>query len=120
MNGSIRCGIAAVPPEAAAAVVGLADMPFVTAEMIAAVVARYRAGGAPLVASEYGGVLAPPMLYDRRFFGELGELHGDGCGKRVVTRHRGEVETIAWPAAALADLDDPGDYERVRAEISGG
>ena len=120
MNGSIRCGVGAVPREAVAAVVTLADMPFVTAEMIAEMVARYRSGAAPLVASEYGGVLAPPMLYDRALFGELDQLDGDGCGKRVVKRHRDEAETISWPAAALADVDEPGDFDRVRAETSGG
>jgi molybdenum cofactor cytidylyltransferase len=117
MNGSVRCGVAAVPERAPAAVVLLADMPLVTAGMVRDLLARYRAGAAPLVVSEYGGVLAPPMLYDRSLFGELGEQEGDGCGKRVVKRHRAEAEVVAHPAAALADLDAPVDYERVRAAL---
>jgi molybdenum cofactor cytidylyltransferase len=119
MNASIRCGIAALPPEAIAAVVLLADMPLVSAEMVAQLVERYRAGQAPLVVSDYAGVLAPPMLYGRGLFPELGALDGDGCGKRVVKRHRGEAAVLSWPAASLADLDEPGDYERVRAQLSG-
>jgi len=119
MNSSLRCGIAAVPPGAPAAVVLLADMPLVTAAMIEELVARYRADAARLVVSDYGGVLAPPMLYDRSLFGELGELQGDGCGKRVVKRHRAEAATVERPPAALADLDLPGDYERIRADLPG-
>jgi molybdenum cofactor cytidylyltransferase len=120
INTSLRTGIAAVPERAAAALVMLADMPFVSAEMLTAVVDRYRSGDAPLVVSNYQGVDAPPMLYDRSLFAELRALDGDGCGKKVVKRHRSEGVEISWPATALADLDFPADVERVQAELGGG
>jgi molybdenum cofactor cytidylyltransferase len=120
LNSSARAGIAAVPPEAAAAVVLLADMPLVTVEMLSALVESYRGSNAPLVISEYGGVQAPPTLYDRSLFPELGSPEGEGCGKRVVGRHREEARALSWPAAALADLDRPEDYERIRADIEAG
>jgi molybdenum cofactor cytidylyltransferase len=117
LNASARAGIAAVPASARAAVVLLADMPFVTDRMVATLVERYRKSDAPLVISEYGGVQAPPTLYDRSLFAEIGAAEGEGCGKRVVRRHRGEAASIGWPAAALTDLDRPEDYARVKAEI---
>ena len=43
-------------------------MPFVTAAMIATLVESYRRSAAPLVVSDYDGVNAPPMLYDRSLF----------------------------------------------------
>jgi molybdenum cofactor cytidylyltransferase len=115
INSSLKSGVAALPDEARAAVVMLADMPFVTAEMIAGLVERYRAGTAPLVISDYAGVNAPPMLYDRSLFGELLEMTGEGCGRQVVKRHRGEAEVLSWPESALADLDVPDDYERMKS-----
>jgi len=120
MNSSARAGIAAVPDGAAAAVVILADMPLVTAEMIAAVIRRFRESGAPLVISEFGGVQAPPTLYARSLFAEVGSPEGEGCGKRVIRRHRAEASVLEWPAAALADLDRAEDYERIKAEIEAG
>jgi molybdenum cofactor cytidylyltransferase len=116
---SLQAGIREVPQEAASAVVVLADMPFVTADMIAAVAARYRQGGAPLVVSEYGSVNAPPTLYDRAFFPELLTMTGEGCGKQVVRRHQQEAASVRWPEAALSDIDVPEDYERVRAQLVG-
>lgn len=113
INSSLKTGVAAVPEESIAALVMLADMPFVTAEMIAALIARYRSTEAPLVISDYEGVNAPPMLYDRSLFGELLAMTGEGCGRQVVKRHRHEAEVLPWPAAALADLDVPEDYARV-------
>ncbi len=120
INGSLKTGIAAVPDSATAAVVILADMPFVTAPMIATLIARYRASTAPLVISDYDGVNAPPMLYDRALFPELQTMEGEGCGKVVVRRHRQEAEVLAWPAAALTDLDVPDDYARVRSALTTG
>jgi molybdenum cofactor cytidylyltransferase len=114
VNSSVRAGIAAADA-ACAAVVVLADMPLVTTAMIAALVERYRSSEAPLVISDYSGVNAPPMLYDRSLFGELSSMEGEGCGKQVVKRHRGEALVLSWPAEALADLDVPADVERVKA-----
>jgi molybdenum cofactor cytidylyltransferase len=102
---------------ARAAVVMLADMPFVTSAMIETLVEKYRRGSAPLVISDYDGVNAPPMLYDRSLFEELSVPEGHGCGKQVVKRHRQEAESASWPAAALTDLDAPEDYARVKASI---
>lgn len=115
INSSLKSGVMAVPPEPRAAMVLLADMPFVTPEMIAALIARYRATEAPLVISDYEGVNAPPMLYDRSLFSELLTMTGEGCGRQVVKRHRHEAEVLAWPTAALADLDVPEDYEKFLA-----
>jgi molybdenum cofactor cytidylyltransferase len=112
---SIQAGVAALPAGAQAAMVLLADMPHVTAEMISALIARYRSSAAPLVISDYEGVNAPPMLYDRALFDELLAMTAARCGKQVVKRHRDEAEVLSWPAAALADLDVPEDYERLLA-----
>ena len=113
VNSSLRAGIHAVSGTPAhAAVVVLADMPFVTSAMIATLVEKYRRSAAPLVISDYDGVNAPPMLYDRSLFRRAGGSEGQGCGKQVVKRHRHEAESASWPAEALTDLDAPDDYER--------
>lgn len=120
VNSSLRAGIRAVSQtEARAAVVVLADMPFVTTAMIEILVEKYRRSEAPLVISDYDGVNAPPMLYDRSLFGELDASDGQGCGKHVVRRHRHEAESVSWPVEALTDLDAPEDYERVKASLEG-
>lgn len=119
IHSSVRTGIAAVPAGCAAAVVLLADMPLVEAEMIRTLIRRYREDRPLLVVSDYEGVDAPPILYDRGLFGELAVLKGEGCGKRVVKRHSGEAVRIRWPAAALTDLDRPEDIERVQGELGG-
>ena len=119
IHSSVRMGIAAVPAGCAAAVVLLADMPLVEPEMVRTLVRRYRDERPLLVVSDYEGVDAPPILYDRALFAELRVLEGEGCGKRVVKLHSGEAVRIRWPARALTDLDRPEDVERVRGELGG-
>lgn len=120
IHTSVRAGIDALAGEddVTAVAIMLADMPFVTTEMLRDLAERYRTGDAPLVISRYGGEIpAPPMLYDRSLFAELRVMQRR-CGREVVQRHRDEAEAIEWPRTALADIDTPEDYERVRADIA--
>lgn len=118
IHTSVRAGIGAVPPASPAAVVMLADMPYVTADMVTALVEAYRRAKPPLVISQYGDAQAPPTLYDRSLFAELTIDPGEGCSKRVVRRHRDEAVALVWPAPALTDLDFPEDYDRARSADS--
>ena len=111
---SLRRGLAAVPEQCAAAVVLLADMPFVTARMIRSLVARWRAGTTALVLSDYAGVQAPPTLFDRSLFRELSASEEEGAAREVVRRHAGDAAVVGFPAASLADVDAPDDYDRAR------
>lgn len=117
ISSSRTAGLAALPLVTPAAVVILADMPRVSSEMIAALVARWRETGAPLVISQYGdtddGAIAPPFLYDRALFPELLALSGGSCGQRVIKNHLDQAQIVSWPDTALADLDVPADYERL-------
>jgi molybdenum cofactor cytidylyltransferase len=114
ITSSLTTGVAALASHVPAVVVMLADMPRVGAPMIAGLVARYRSTPAPVVISDYEGVNAPPVLYDRSLFTELRSLTGDGgCGRQVVARHRSEAEVLRWPASALADIDVPEDFARM-------
>ena len=118
-HSSVAAGIGAVERDCDAAVVMLADMPFVTPAMLRSLVDRYRESAPPLVATRYGGsVNAPPILYGRRLFGELLRMDAR-CGRRVVRRHLHEAVEVDWPAGAGRDLDDPDDYRRILEELGG-
>jgi len=116
IHSSVQAGIAALPADAEAAVVLLADMPLVTSAMITRMVETFRTSGAPLVISEYGDAVAPPHLYGRTLFPELAE--SGGCGREIIRRHRAQAAVLSWPAPALTDLDVPADLELVEALLA--
>jgi molybdenum cofactor cytidylyltransferase len=116
---SLKAGVTAAA-DAQALVIMLADMPFVTPDMVATVITRYRASRARLVVSRYGTVDAPPICYDRSLFGELLSEPGERCAKRVVRRHIDVATIVSWPEEALRDVDVAADYEVARTEIARG
>ena len=72
LSASLKAGIAAVPPECAAAMVCLGDMPLVTGRMIDRLLATYDPEeGRLIVLPTFRGKQGNPMLWDRRFFPEI-------------------------------------------------
>lgn len=112
---SVHTALMQLRPTVEAAVVMLADMVHVTGEMVRAIVDTARETGAPLVVSRYGGVIAPPMLYRRSLFLELLAWNDDGSGNAVVKAHLHEAAIKDWPESALADIDTPEDFEKLKS-----
>jgi nicotine blue oxidoreductase len=64
-GASLRCGLAALTPDAGAAVILLADGPDLNPAAIDRVVAAWRDGAGEVVAASYGGVRGHPVVLDR-------------------------------------------------------
>ncbi len=64
-GASLRAGLAALPDDADAAVVVLADGPDLDARAVDRIVADWRAQGGDVVAATYGGVRLHPVLLAR-------------------------------------------------------
>ena len=112
---SFHSGLSALPPDVTAAVVILPDMVHVSAETLGRVHAAAGTSSAPLIASRYGDVTAPPILFRRPLFDELLAWEGEGCGKPVVKAYASEAMYVDWPVEALDDVDTPEDFARVTA-----
>ena len=65
MGASLRCGLAALGGDVDAAVVVLADGPYIAPEAIDRVAAAWRESGAEVVAATYGGQRLHPVLLAR-------------------------------------------------------
>ena len=64
-GASLRCGLAALPDEAEAAVVALADGPDLDPRTVDRVIEDWRANGGDVVAASYDGVRLHPVLLAR-------------------------------------------------------
>jgi nicotine blue oxidoreductase len=70
-GASLRCGLDALPGEAEAAVVVLADGPDLSPSAIDRVVAAWRDTGAEVIAASYGGNRGHPVLLARTVWGAV-------------------------------------------------
>ena len=104
---SLKAGIAAVPENAAAAIVCLGDMPLVTARIIDRLIAAYDADeGRTIVVPTHQGRAGNPVLWDRRYFAEILRLSGDGGARGLLKQHMEQVaEVEVDDDAVLRDFD---------------
>jgi molybdenum cofactor cytidylyltransferase len=109
MSHSLRLGFAALPSEVEAAVILLGDQPRVPVEHLHALVAAR--GDRPLVASDYSGLLAPPVLVERSHFDLLSAPRGDVGLREILRGPGGAVASV--PAGAAIDIDRPEDLDEV-------
>jgi CTP:molybdopterin cytidylyltransferase MocA len=117
MGSSFRTAVAHLG-DSLAAMFTLADQPFVTTHEYRTVLDTYRQHAPAIVSVRYGGVMAPPHLFEREFFAELGQLeHG---ARPVLQRHRERTMVLQFAPELLMDIDTPEDYERARSRFSAG
>ncbi|HUB13666.1 MAG TPA: molybdopterin-binding/glycosyltransferase family 2 protein [Acetobacteraceae bacterium] len=107
LAASLKAGIAAVPPECAAAIVCLGDMPLVTGRMIDRLLAAYDPDeGRRIVLPVYRGKQGNPMLWDRSFFPEILQISGDSGARFLVGKHMEQVAEVEMADdAVLRDFD---------------
>ncbi len=96
-GASLRCGLAALPAETAAAVVILADGPDLAPAAVDRVVAAWRNGAGDVVAASYGGVRGHPVVLGRAVWVDVPDE-----GARAL-------EPVLVPCD---DLGAPGDVDR--------
>jgi molybdenum cofactor cytidylyltransferase len=115
MGTSLRTGIAALPPEMDAALVVLADQPFVRPETLRLLMDHYQESNAQIVIPMYKGFRGNPVLLDRCVFPEVMELRGDiGCRAVFGSHLEGIVKAPVDDVGILLDLDSREDLERLK------
>jgi len=116
MGGSIRAGILALASEADAAMILLADQPFITRPLLRRMLREFEARGARgIVAASQGDLVTPPAIFSRKYFGELAHLRGDQGARSVIERHPKDVSLVRVRSRrTLTDIDTRDDFEAAR------
>ncbi len=109
---SLRAGLAAVSPQAEAALFVLGDQPRLTAQTIDRLLAHYRTTRCPIVVPVYRGRRGNPVLFACSLFPELLALQGDVGGRVLLEKQRaGIAEVDVGSDEVLMDVDTLEDYE---------
>ncbi len=111
MASSLAAGIAALAPAVDAALVLLADMPWLESDHLNRVVQRYRQlPDDAIVTPVFSGTRGHPVLWPRAYFPELLSLQGDRGARELLRLHADRVRTVAVDDdAVLRDVDTPSD-----------
>lgn len=106
MEASLRTAVLSLAPDVDALLFTLADQVFVSSAMYRALLEQI--GDAPIAASRFGDVIAPPHIFTRELFRVLG-TPGNGA-KPLIKLHLERVAFVDQPPEGLFDLDTPEDY----------
>ena len=114
LSTSLRAGIAAVPPDAAGALVCLADMPAIDGRIIDRLIEAFRsAGDARIVVPTADGKRGNPVLWPKAYFEALRHISGDVGARHLIGENSDAVLEVEIGRAAMLDLDTP---EAMQAE----
>ncbi len=114
MNASLRGAMAAIPTEAKAVMVLLADLPELTGNDLEAVAACVTAHPDKLIwrGATENGKPGHPVIFDHKLFSLLSQLKGDEGAQSVVRANSNRVHLHRLPGRnALLDLDTPEDWD---------
>jgi hypothetical protein len=113
MASSIQFGISSLNSNAEAALIVLADQPFLKPETINLLIEEFRRQRPEIVIPVYNGFRGNPVLLTRSVFGELSALSGDiGC-RAIFGNHTTGILKLDVPdPGVLVDLDTAADVHR--------
>jgi molybdenum cofactor cytidylyltransferase len=107
LASSIRAGIAALPADAEAVVIALADQPLVTPAVVRRLTERWRDGGVTAVAPRYRDGRGHPVLFGRLAFAALSALEGDAGARTLLDSLGDEVAVVPVDGTRPVDVDTP-------------
>jgi CTP:molybdopterin cytidylyltransferase MocA len=110
-GASLRCGLRALPAEAEAAVVVLADGPDLAAGAVDRVVASWREQPGAVVAASYGGERGHPLVLPRALWDDVPD-----DGMRALPARLVPCDDLGAPGDVDVEADLPGRFRTAIAE----
>jgi molybdenum cofactor cytidylyltransferase len=111
---SLRLALATLPDGVGAAVVLPVDAPTVGGMVVAALLARWRQSGAPVVLPACGGRHGHPALFDRAVWPEFSAPGLTDGARSVIRAHEVGLQLVeVGDAGVLVDIDTPEQYRRL-------
>ena len=118
IGSSIRAGVEealALQPALNALLIMVCDQPFVSADLLVALISARAKAGTKAAACTYADTIGVPALFDRVLFSALAGLSDQQGAKALLSAMDWEIARVEFPAGAI-DIDTPADS---RAHLDG-
>ena len=117
ISTSIKCGLNTLPIDVDGAFIFLSDQPFITAELIQAIISKFNESDGEIVAPRVNGQQCNPVLFRSSFFPQLMTISGDRGAKKLIAGR--SVTWLDWPdEKLLLDIDSAEDYRSALAKAA--
>jgi molybdenum cofactor cytidylyltransferase len=115
MASSLRTGLTSMMelyPQVDGIIILVCDQPYLSHELIKALIEAQRDAGLPAAAAAYNGKLGTPALFHKSLFSALLLLSGDTGARKMLERIRENVVEVDFEMGDV-DIDTQADYERL-------
>lgn len=120
LASSLKAGIAAVPDDAAGAMIVLGDMPGISDMDLNRLIRAFARGEAKsVVRAAHEGRRGNPVLLPRALFGAVAQLEGDTGARHLVEAEGLDVIDVEIGEAAAVDVDTPEAMSRAGGILQG-
>lgn len=109
---SISAGVRACRKDADAILIILADQPLVTAVHLNELIDTWSGAKTEIVASWFGGIVSPPILFPKSAFGALCDLTGDTGARKLLLDDQFDIRNVDFPPASL-DVNTPEELQNL-------
>jgi molybdenum cofactor cytidylyltransferase len=111
MSTSIRRGLLALPPKTRGILIALGDQPFLKVRTINGLIHAFARKRGEIIAPVYEGRRGHPVIFDRKYEGELSRLRGDVGAKCILEKYPEKVFQVPTKSKAVVkDIDLWEDY----------
>ncbi len=108
---SLIAAIKTTPPQTQAILVCLADMPFITAEVVDEIISKFKETNVPIIVPVFNKIRGHPTLFARSLFDELLNAPQEQGARFVLYSNEQRIlELQTSQSGILIRIDSPDDY----------
>jgi len=113
MGSSIKTGIHALSPSSEAAVIALADQPFIRSCTVTELIRAFTASGKGIALPRYGGRRGHPVIFNAKYYQSLCALSPDRGANTILRDNSYDILILdVDDEGILIDIDTPEDLAR--------
>ncbi|CAG5004028.1 Nicotine blue oxidoreductase [Dyadobacter sp. CECT 9275] len=115
MASSIRTGLEELFrlfPSIQQVILAVSDQPFVTAELLTALITKAIENDNGIIASYYDDTAGTPVLFKKKYFASLMSLEGAQGAKKILKQFKNDITYLSFPAGGT-DIDTQVDYQNL-------
>ncbi|MBK9151636.1 MAG: nucleotidyltransferase family protein [Saprospiraceae bacterium] len=119
MGSSLSLGITQAIlrwPEVDILTILLCDQPLVDSCILNLLLQKHLEGKKPLIASDYGHTIGPPVLVHKSKFSLFTKFEGKEGAKKILLENRSDLDLISFPEGII-DIDTPEDWQQYQASV---
>jgi molybdenum cofactor cytidylyltransferase len=117
MGSGISAGIKQLLlSDADSVILAVSDQPYVSSGLFVKMQILKDHSGKGIIASSYAGTLGTPVLFEKKYFNQLGSLNGNQGAKNIVQLNLPDVCPVEFEKGTV-DIDTKEDYEKLISEI---